>query len=367
MSAHFGEQHRRIFHLITLALGIWGVVPSLLWAVPTADELERAVVSQRQAIHSGELRLVAQTYRDGASEPQAVHEAEVWFSGEQMRCDMVRRTEQSSDAYRILECLNCPAKGYVTELSETNPDRPTDAVTVRQVPNDFSISQTVNLFDPRILGVTPSKFSLYRHAHLEEFLLRPDRTGDAVTETTWEGQPAWELTIDLEDGVQIKAVVVPSLGNSVTRFQGGTTIDGHSYLYQVDSTIARTEPEGIYYPSECVFTETHDDKLVTQEIITVEHVRLNNPIPPETFELEGMKIRSGSYVQGHPNAAEQTGMFWEGTDLVHREHQLGQPQPTPEPIGGKHRWWLLGVAIGLALVTGLLAWYGLARKTPAKT
>lgn len=339
--------------------------------MPTVEELETRIINARKQVTRGELILDAQDV-GGRSNP-IPREFHVWFDGNKLRHDCRRQSPQGTPL-RQIRCRNCPTtNGYIRYDHEPNKTGGVNTVQVTRIKDKEQQNHWFDVLDPRGLGLVPSYVDALINRRMDDLLGRPDRKDLVVSRQTWKGQECFRIDFELHPKVTVQVWAVPAWGDSVVKVQltgftkVGTPLVEVPLVDTVDTEVARTGADGIWFPKVCTYVRTINGELETRQVAKIEVKSLNRPIDPKVFDLAGMDLPAPIPVRTDAATTKTPVMAWDGaklTDAAPYTAVQAHPSVVLRPdVGGQYRMWFWLAAVVAALIAGTAAWR--LRRQPA--
>lgn len=338
-----------------------GSIPVLLllgsgFAPPSAEEVEKAALDARSQIRSIYVKLSVKTeWFPAPSEADQVSRREIWLSGNKIRGEIIR--DKGPDVgVRFIDCTNSEADGWMISASNRlNSASYTHPIGTKGRP------ELEHTSDPRVLGYSPSQFTLLRSVRLDSVLGNPGRTAPTVENTMLGGTECMLLKwrTNLKEDVQVW--VAPSKGHSVVRID---VVGPGGELERTRSTI-RSELQPIadskfWYPKK-VWLERHNgNALETKELVEVSEVRINHAIPAETFTFAGVKLADSTFIIKPKE--EESGFLRDGVIVPKQRSRPSDQKQIPPPVpveeSGKNRYGLIALSVLCSLAAIAVAFRG---------
>jgi hypothetical protein len=321
---------------------------------PVAEDVaavEKAALANRQAVRTAYvvLRRDYRSHKDPADNRKA--EATIWMDGDRLRTDHVDHYPGLGDqaGRRYIECFNCERPGHHL----TYPEVPHVVGRLEPVPGGKFESVRATI-DPRLIGYVPVTYGVLWHFRLDSYIGRADRSDPQLTREALNGVDCRVVRYTFVQGkVQVAIWFDPKRGHHPLRIVHAE--NGFRMAVDVEPQPAGN---GLWYPKTVRFTEHVGGKLAIEEVVEVTEVRLNEPIPADTFMLRGMGIADGTHFSVYGTKPTERSWVWTGGQLVplakleaERERREGVPNPEPVPLvsTARPRYWLYAVAAGLVV------------------
>jgi hypothetical protein len=283
--------------LLRCGRAVASMMLGILWAgtasgqVPSVQEVESRALQARQQIRTLQATFEVEPTSFGSRQAPARLTTTIWLSGNQIRADVVRQGSAFA-GFRTVECLNCDKEGWGIRAN----DMPRMATSVFRL-GPSGAEDMRDAIDPRLIGYAPNTFAVLKNMRLDSWVGRTDRDDPAVTAERFEGLNCWVVRWANKNGWRSGVWVCPSQGHNVIRIESRSPPNEKQQLVQaVTSELVQVQPSGLWFPRRAVYEQRTDDDLEYREIIQVSDVRVNEPIPAETFTLAGIGLRPGAFV-----------------------------------------------------------------------
>jgi len=268
-------------------------------SVPSAGDLDRAVVAYRQSMDRMTVvwRSASYDFPDNVRTKMASRVTRLWRDKRQLRTDVVM-TLPTSQSARELVCRNCEQENTSVVFFDSGSKKS----VLNFAPLTDTRFRTIKTIDPRFLGMVPTfsaNLNLANHS-LGSFIGRPDREKVTVELSKWKEEDAWLMRYRLlqGSGVDVRAWVVPKWGPSVTRIEAEWKVPQGVYLDSVECTYQQTQPQGKWYPKTCGYQRKLNGKPVKEEDLEVDSIAFDDIVPADAFRLTGMEIPRGMEILG---------------------------------------------------------------------
>ncbi len=308
---------RRIkFWALTMVVVVGGLRASAV-AAPTALELERNALAARQELRSGRLKIHASRWSATDGDDRIVEfEYDIVFDGERIRFD-----RRQSVLHAKGESVEMPPPDKYLGLDDrcmlysdtlSTSGRIT-AVTIQETRGTayrvpvFKGAQ----FDPRLLGVMPSHSAVLYGLPIEEFLGRADRVKSVVREEKVNGERVWRIDNTYRPGIKARMWIAPRQSFGLVRAEAELLGRTHS----IQCKLRQDAASGLWFPESVVYQERLKNKVIMEEVLTVEEAEFNVDIDADVFTMAAMDMPSGTYAcEIPPNPFG--GRIWNGRKLV---------------------------------------------------
>ena len=186
---------------------------------------------------------------------------------------------------RVVSCRNCEAPGYGVWYVE----RPRLTVSVFLL-TEPSAPPLHSAGDIRLMGLTPNDLSATMSFFGQwDALLNPAKATVTMSADVVAGRPCWRVLFTWENGFQETIWVDPARGPGVVRLENR---HGRS-VREVVSDLHKVEGTEHWFPKRVRYSERRGDEEREWEEVEVTKVRLNVPIPAETFTVAGVRPLEG--------------------------------------------------------------------------
>ncbi len=318
---------------------------------PDLKEIEERAIQAREKIQSAEvhLRIERNKYEGGVVKQTTRMTATIWVSGTKIRADVIRDGGTFA-GFRTVDCLNCDKDGWGIRAN----DKPQIASSVFRLGPDIS-GELSNVIDPRIIGYIPTSYETLRNYRLDTAVGRPDRDEPVMKSERLEGLDCWAIRWTNKNGARMGVWICPSQGYNVVRIEARSpAVSKTEGVQSVSSELRQVHPSGIWFPRRVIYEGRSGSELYEREVIDVTEVQLNGAIPPESFTLEGIKLRRGAYISSGDDPKKNG--FWDPATQI-----ITPPTPpanllqaskaaTPVEDGSRStNYWLVAACVGLSL------------------
>lgn len=349
-------------HLILVASAV-GQLPAQV----DVASVERAALANRQAVRTAFLsvRCNYKSYSKPTDDRRS--EATIWMDGDRLRTDHVDHYPGLGEAAgkRYIECFNCERPGHQVSY----PELPHVAGRIEPMISGKPRKAAATI-DPRLFGYVPMDYSTLGHFRLDSYIGRTDRSDPLLTREMLDGVECRVVRYTLVQGkVRVTTWFDSKRGYIPLRMESTEGNIDHEFRMSV-SVVPQSVGNGLWYPKSVRFTLHQASKLETDETIEMTEVRINQPIPDETFALKGMGIADGTHFS--IVGTKEESWVWRNGQLVTgasedakrvKEHGIPNPEPVPLLPSARPRYWLYGVGAGLAVGGALLVWRALRRRS----
>lgn len=324
--------------------------------MPTGEEALQLALKQRQAITKVAATFRSRMEKPGQKEPwqgksRPEWSVRFWLDGNKLRNDELT-------APHSFQCLNCPKDGQFIFFMNIKPDpaHPVVAVELRKITN----AGTLNLTDPRVLGLQTVDRGLLWSYKMDSLIGRADRTKATLEKGKWQGHDCYIVRSELSTAPKSKIAwtIVPGMDHSVVRIEAeNKTKENKGWSGKCESVMLRYGKPGIWFPKSCVIESSVEGKVEWRDMIEVTDVTLNEALPATAFSLAGMDIPVGALMKDTeaPNKLYK----WDGKNPVEVEtgprNRPTDSSPPEESQSGKMPRTGLFAASGSLAVFGAVA------------
>jgi hypothetical protein len=353
--------------MYSLALHLFGLL-SLLGQPLVGDitAAEALALDNRRAVKSiyVAMRFVHKSSTDSSQNRKS--EAKIWMDGDKLRADHIDHHPSlgKQTGRRYIECFNCERPGYHL----TYPEVP--HTMGRLLPQkDGKFAPVRPTFDPRLLGYVSGRYGTLHNFRLDSDIARSDRNNIQLTDEIMDGHNCQVVryTIDKND-VRVAIWFDTMRGYHPIRF---TFEDGNKTFHQSTAVDLQPVGNGLWYPRIVRFAQHVRGMLDVEETIEVTEVRINQPIPVETFSLKGMEIADGTYFD-IVGTTERSWVWRDGKLIPYASERekwakqglIQPPEPVPLVAPSRPRYWLYAAA-AILVVAAILFLRRAIRPRPA--
>ncbi len=294
---------------------------------PPGIALERRVVEGRRKIQHGKLTLTALS-ANGISLKQAGQDVQtlryaIEFDGEKIRVETGHN-----------ETIRISVPEWVIMSNRDGIYWHDRAIVNTALSND--------IFDPRMLGIHIAPLQGMDNYSLDTFILF-DQKDMTIKDELLNGIPVKHLSYHRVVPVEIDRWIAPEMGYAVLRSKAVND----PYLDTLETEYQEVEP-GLWFPRKIHYTQYRSDRIINEDLITVESVDLSEPPASERFTLDSLKLPPGQKVDRNGES-----MLWDGNKLLTQRDAAQQEHSLPPPENGR-KWLLLLNAGILALIALIL-------------
>jgi hypothetical protein len=331
------------------------VVAATLSQGPTADEVLKLAIKQRQAItrFSGTLRFrVEEPESNRAKEFERTYR--FWLDAIQLRQD-----ELSGEQVLAINCRNCEKKGQYIRCPTMNKDeRAKVSIEFGSMPGEGRKGDAnyhnMFLLDPRVIGLQAETVGVLHHYKLDTELGRTDRGPATLEKTKWNGHETYLIRFVVKTTkVKYSFWIVPTMDHSVVRID----CEGEGkYLKTVKCDMDRYGKPATWFPKSYVAELVVDGKLRWRDSMDLSDAKINEPVPASAFQLSGMGIPEGWPLNGSALPFKSKKGTWDGQKLIEAEIRTKKSAPPKKELSvapsdlTPPRGLLLGVGAVMAMV-----------------
>lgn len=303
-----------LWNCLILVLVLNWCLPESSFGKPTVEELENACLEERAKIRTGSLRLNAKgtaANRDGAV---YVHiEYAVWFDDASIRCDVRQLIPRLADG-PFTETVVFSTEGWLRYSDKVDSGGVGQVLAVGTLGSPNVESRKRTLFDPRKMGLVVCTPTVYHGVDVSSYFGRGDLLESRVDAADHEGQPVFVITARTSAGVTLRKWIDPNRGYSMVRGETRSVYLDQELVDTVECEITWHPEAAVWFP-ESVRSRRHlGGKLDTEEVLTVVHASLNEPVNPRVFQPGDLAIPAGREVLNDDQGSVDS--FWDGKEIV---------------------------------------------------
>jgi hypothetical protein len=316
---------------------------------PSVEEIikrEKEIIQSRTGIRSG--RVVLTRTIVSSREPMnqgLVQRYVTYFDGDKMRAD-VNSTSPLETAFTK------------TVFTKDTFIREGKAFEFVQVYGALTRPKsTIEVPDPRRLGLIAWTFSTISQLGFEVHFVRPDRDQFRVEAGIDGGEPIWKVRY------RIPRAGRPAFGEYwLAPKKGGMPIyievsggEGNQSTKQsVKVNLRQYGPNGIWFPEQVVFRYFQGASVVDEEVDSVEEAVFGESVPDRLFTVAGLGLPKGRVV-----SLDGDLMIWSGERLSPKIHGEDDAlEEVQKPSWNTSRIWLIALnSIVLACIAAALLWF----------
>lgn len=318
---------------------------------PSAEDVLKLAMKQRQSISK-----FAGTFKFAVEEPNAKKAKyelnfRIWLDGIQLRQD-----DLTDGQARGIRGRNCEKEGqYVHAPNLVKEAGGKVAIQFGTMPAEGKKGDhnfgNIFFVDPRVVGLQADTAGVLYHYKLDSELGRADRTAPTIEKTKWNGHDAYLVRFTVKTTKTTCAFwIVPEMDHSVVRIE----YEGAGkYAKSLKCEMERYGKPGTWFPKSYQAQLVVDGKLRWRDSMELSDVKINEPIPADTFQFVGMNIPEGWPVHGSAVPFKGKWATWDGKKLVEPEPRKKKAQPkemSAEAPDGPPRGLLLTASAGFAVV-----------------
>jgi hypothetical protein len=300
----------------------------------TAIEIERQALEQREKITSSHITLEANLMKvKGTARTETTIEREIYFDGDQRRCDTSTRSESDIPKIRV-SCFGCVPFENVAWISGSTGKREEPMLLIRSP--DMESSKSDFIPPPAELGMIPLHHAMAQHFPMDAYLTRADRDLPTVEKTELDGVACFRISYTTLNMSQVDEWISAERGHSVIgideRFQNQAGAEFHDSLR---STVELHEPSGIWFPVRLDYRRTINGVLFASEKVDISVHSLNTDLDPIVFSLPGIKqLSPGTRVVKWlaDGEIDQGTIEWDGNQIVRRTAPELPPARMNRPV-----------------------------------
>jgi hypothetical protein len=324
--------------------------------VPVAD-VETSAIEYRKQIHSGELQIDFE-YSQSGNVTSATGSYLIWFDGNRSRVDQTVHRPSENFRYGDQRVITGEAVYYHNTATRQVDDTPLGmAIYHKRGAPELYTTKSHEAFDPRALGMAPTNMFTLHAFSMDSYITRADRTHLSANDTTHKTMAASEVAIGLANGDTLRAVIVPSWGNSVVELEYLGSHPQGPYIDRLSVTVGRFND--IWFPEVLEYEREFQGRIIETEKSVVKVMSLNQPVDDTFFSLAGMNLPVGIGVLDHPPDPKGS-RYWNGHTLVYR---VSEPDLIASQIGDKQkRRNKILLLANLALVGAFCVWYAMRKR-----
>jgi hypothetical protein len=227
---------------------------------------------------------------------------------------------------------------------------------------------TIEVPDPRRLGLIAWSFPTINQLGFEVHFMRPDRDQFRVEAAIDTDEPIWKVRYRIPRAARPgfgEYWLAPRKGNMPVYIEVSGGEGNQATKQSVKVTLRQYGPNRIWFPEQVVFRYFQGATVTEEEIDSVEEAVFDERVPDRIFAVEGLTLPKGRVV-----SVDGDLMIWNGERLSRKargqEDDLGEVGTTSP---NAFRTWILALnAVVLACIAGLLLWFRWRRgKKPAAT
>ncbi|MBA3315383.1 MAG: outer membrane lipoprotein-sorting protein [Planctomycetota bacterium] len=296
-------------------------------AVPETTDLEKAVISARDAIHSGDIVFSAET--ELASPPAGALgrnqiDFHVVFDGARV---LFERTMDAPPTFvrkpsgEQVEAF--VVGGRTTErilLTENRfyhyiPDRLSSGAAFiissgsRDAASDDGNTLIRSVFDPRLLGTIPTPISHY--SSNTKFSLAVSARENVLVESdtiTLQGggeAKTQKISYTRDSGTKMAIWIAEKMGNSLLRAEIEPFVRQGAPSRLVTYSSDVKQYDGIWFPSRTVYEAIRGGAIDKREVVIVREARFNIDVPDNQFAIDALDPAPGTIMNDEPGIPSQ--------------------------------------------------------------
>lgn len=358
---------------IALLLTLAAADPSTL----SIQEIEQRAIGHRRAIRSGIVKLDSRYHvhggdRKGWSEHVQIT---VYFDGEKIRGDYIKPYDDGwKEGESFLEVVSHADGLFRFYSTQTFPSGGRASTDIQ--PESDSVSQVYQVPHPRLIGMAMRCYANLIQMELDTILGITEKNVTKEPDAR-NGLRCVKLTYSRSNG-EIHVWLAPE------RDFNPIAMEGHfgETLYRLECRLGEVEGFG-WFPVHAHMQNFEQGELIDEEVLEVEVVQFNQPLPEDTFKFTGMGVPEGTYI------TDSTGDNTIRDDRTGEVHQIPQhylmgtnglvktdgpplsiirgakPPSAPQDLGQRVKWLLVANGVLFALLGLWLIWRWRSRNSPA--
>ena len=287
------------------------------------EKAEKAAVASRKAIKSGHF-VISVSYNAFFRDPNYTKTKwryELFVNGQDERTDL--KLYASSKLRTDSVCVFTRNLFIRADLSD-------DSLVQCYGPMTRPAA-TLETIDPRLLGFVPRNVATMKQSGLEECVLRKDRSLLSAKRIQHEGETFIEVSYEIGKGAQSlfgAYRLAVDKGYQPVYVATWSGEGAQKTFHWSESTLKYHENNDLWFPSRVVYRSKIGDRLVTEEVATVELAEINKKIDEQVFTLAGLGLKPGRLVD-----RDGKRMWWTGGGLRPKKCTEDKYHPEGES------WW----------------------------
>jgi hypothetical protein len=202
------------------------------------------------------------------------------------------------------------------------------------------------LTDIRLLGMVPFA-TFIANRKITDIIGNASRTELIMVDDNIDGIACKKISFLDDRSIPTSVWIAPNQGHSIIRIERNSEkFDFHTTMVV---RVTKHEPSGIWFPTECLCTETDNaGNIRHRQDIRIISASFNSPIPDDIFTPKTMNVPKGTSASKVDRVGEASGnLIWDGNQIVNEwEAALAD---LDIPARNNVTFYLL-TAIGLALI-----------------
>ena len=342
---------------LILCLLAAGCLCQLLETMASADpisieqltEVEKDVIESRKNIKSGHF-VVSVKYKTFVADPRYKDyefRYEIFKKEGKSRADITYNMVNSSTKHSVIFTDDVFIRASLTDNGPVQYFGPTRRP-----------KSTIEVPDPRRLGLISWNFASNSQFGFEEYLLNPQRSKINVAVTEQDGEPIWKVKCQFIEGetpVFAEYWLAIERGNQPIYVANKSGEANDELLYSTRSKLAYHKGDDVWFPSEVKTVIKLAGNISSEEIATVETAKLNTKIDDKKFRLSDLGLEVGRLV-----VHDSKNMWWTGNRLrpkyVGEVSYQGDELPKTVADSGWKSLLLLANAVILAFLAIAILW-----------
>jgi len=317
--------------------------------VEQLTKVEKAAIESRKSIKSGHF-VVSVKYKKFAADPRYKNyelRYEIFKKARKSRADITYNMVNNSSKHSIIFTDDIFIRAPLTGNGPVQYFGPTRRP-----------KSTIEVPDPRRLGLISWNFASINQFGFEEYLLNPQRSNISIEVTEQDGEPVWKVECQFDEGdepVSAEYWLAIEKGYQPVYVASKSGEEEDEYFYSARSELVYHKDEDVWFPSEVTTIIKHAGIISSEEVATVEIAKLNTKIDDKKFGLSDLGLAVGRLVVN-----DSKNMWWTGKRLrpkyVGEEQYQGDELPTAVADSGRRSLLLLANAVILAFLAIAALW-----------
>lgn len=261
---------------------IGGMVRAQTAALPTPEQARDTIVNARKGITSCVIELEQTSASGGSSSTPNKRTWRIWWDDKHQRTDYTPSTPEPSN--RIVHCINCEKNGWGLVYHEEK-----NLLATLKPVADYEKGAFHLIRDPRLFGHSFGGLS-QSDKGIQRLFAQQAPTVPKVTVIPGPDGDLWQIRWTYDDpDISFTITADPNRGFEVTAIES----KGKDFRESLRTVLKRWDKT--WYPERITFEQWFGDKRTAFEEVVIKSASFNQPIPPETFTLAGVKM-----LPGHP-------------------------------------------------------------------
>lgn len=296
--------------------------------LPSIEELRSKLHAPRVGVTQYELVIDARK-SEGETKP---HVKRMWKDGDKYRTDHLDGFDERGGHRRLLNCTNCPEAGKYFTVGYDPVFDPSKSAVLAPLRNIQEPAGNTS-FRFEDLGATNEVIVNLMFRGLKYYTDLEVWTEKRVEQIQWNGLDAYQIVLSAPNHpnrATFAVTLVPTRGYAAVQARGKYTREGAEVVTVSDSDLEQIE--GIWLPKSCSYFKTSAGKTIDKSFQAISYARLNRPLDPKSFRLDGMDLIPGTLV-----GTEKGTLKWDGTQLVAATNVKGLPPGAHEPVSAERQ------------------------------